>query len=124
MPVWAAVAGGASQASAAPRPSALRSESSRRMQSPAGCLGVSSPFCLPGGRDANETGPRDEVAGAGLGGSDFSGAGIQRRPWDDGVSMTWVGGPWVGLVAPGVLPDGAGDDEGRGGTGIRAPPVG
>src|SRR3954454_6522825 len=38
--------------------------------------------------------------------------------------MTWVGGPWVGLAAPEVLPCGAGDGDGRGGTGMRAPPVG
>src|SRR4051812_6794864 len=36
--------------------------------------------------------------------------------------MTWVGGPWAGAGLV-VLPAGAGADDGRGGTGSRAPLV-
>src|SRR3954447_9836960 len=103
MPVSAAAAGGACQASAAPTPSAVNAQIRRRIRP-----------VYPATVSETRPAPRDEVAGGRR-------SADQRRPWAGGDSITCVGGPCAGV--PPEVPAGDGDDEGRGGTGMRAPPV-
>src|SRR3954469_13702725 len=106
MPVSVAAAGGAGQASVPPTASTVRAQISRD---------IGSVYRAAGAEHGSAPATRSR--------GPVSGAQLQRRPCADGVSMTWGGGA-CGLVGPVGLPAGAGDDDGRGGTGIRAPPVG